>query len=91
MVPTLRDGDAVVVRRGAPVRPGDVVVGRFDDVSGLVVKRVVRAVGDRWWLESDNEFVTDDSRRYGPAIVDGRVLLRYLPWRRLGLLRPSPR
>jgi phage repressor protein C with HTH and peptisase S24 domain len=91
MVPTLRHGDAVVVRRGGRVRPGDVVIGRFDDVPGLVVKRVVRAVGDRWWLESDNDFVTDDSRRYGPALVEGRVLLRYLPWRRLGLLRGSPR
>ncbi|GAA1670763.1 hypothetical protein GCM10009765_20230 [Fodinicola feengrottensis] len=91
MVPTLRNGDAVVVRRGGRIRVGDVVIGRFDEVPGLVVKRAVRAVGDRWWLESDNEFVTDDSRRHGPAVVDGRVLLRYLPFRTLGRLRPSPR
>nr|WP_279582594.1 S24 family peptidase [Fodinicola feengrottensis] len=55
MVPTLRNGDAVVVRRGGRIRVGDVVIGRFDEVPGLVVKRAVRAVGDRWWLESDND------------------------------------
>ncbi len=87
MAPTLRDGDAVVVRLGARVRPGQVVVGRFDGVAGLVVKRAVRAVGERWWLESDNEFVTDDSRRYGPAVVEGRVLVRYLPLRSLRRVR----
>ena len=29
MVPTLRHGDALLVRRGGRVRAGDVVVGRF--------------------------------------------------------------
>ena len=29
MVPTLRDGDAVLVRHSAPIRPGDVVLAPF--------------------------------------------------------------
>ena len=93
MVPTLRDGDAILVRRGgrAP-RPGDVVLARFRSRPDLlVVKRIRRAfdggVGDMtvppadsgWWLEGDNSFVTDDSRSYGPADIEGRVVLRYWP------------
>ena len=30
MVPTLRHGDALLVRPGASVRPGDLVIARFD-------------------------------------------------------------
>ena len=80
MVPTLRHGDAVLVRRGGAVRPGDVVVGEFRSRPGLlVVKRAVRREAGGWWLESDNPAVTDDSRRYGPADVHGRVVVRYWP------------
>ena len=79
MVPTLRDGDAILVRRHARIRPGQVVVARFEGQPGLVVKRAVRPFGDLWWIEGDNDAVADDSRRYGPAIVEGRVLLRWWP------------
>ena len=81
MAPTLRDGDCLLVRRGGrPVRPGDVVVARFlSRPDLLVVKRAVRRDGEGWWLRSDNELVTDDSRRYGPGRVLGRVVLRYWP------------
>ena len=81
MVPTLRDGDALlVVRGGRPVRPGDVVVATFRARPDLlVVKRAVQQRADGWWLRGDNEFVTDDSRAYGVADVHGRVLLRYWP------------
>ena len=91
MLPTLRPGDCLVVRRGAAARPGDVVVARFASRPELlVVKRAVRPVEDLWWVESDNAAVTDDSRRYGPAEVVSRVMLRYwpLPPRRLS---PLPR
>jgi phage repressor protein C with HTH and peptisase S24 domain len=84
MSPTLRDGDALLVRRTTRVRPGDVVVARFRGrPSLLVVKRVVRAEAGGWWLIGDNEFVADDSRAYGVADVEGRVVLRWWP-------RPSP-
>ena len=86
MVPTLRDGDALLVRRGARIRPGDVVVARFRGRPDLlVVKRAVRALDGGWWIEGDNEFVTDDSRAFGVADVIGRVILRY--WPRPGRLR----
>ena len=80
MSPTLRDGDALVVRRGGRVSPGDVVVARFRSRPDLlVVKRAVRSQDGGWWLVGDNEFVTDDSRAYGVADVIGRVVLRYWP------------
>lgn len=80
MQPTLRPGDCLLVRRGARVRAGDVVVARFAARPGLlVVKRAVRPHGDGWWVQGDNPDVTDDSRRYGAAEVLGRVVLRWWP------------
>ena len=80
MLPTLRPGDCLLVRRPRRVRPGSVVVARFPARPELlVVKRAVRRDGDLWWVEGDNPAVTDDSRRYGPAQVLGVVVLRYWP------------
>ncbi|MEV4842948.1 S24/S26 family peptidase [Micromonospora matsumotoense] len=90
MSPTLRHGDAVLVRRGGrPVRPGDVVVAVFRSRPELlVVKRAVRPQDDGWWLRGDNALVTDDSRAYGVADVLGRVVFRY--WPHPGRLTPVP-
>jgi nickel-type superoxide dismutase maturation protease len=80
MAPTLRAGDALLVRRGGRVRAGDVVVARFRSRPDLlVVKRAVREQDGGWWVRGDNEFGTDDSRAYGVADVIGRVLCRYFP------------
>jgi phage repressor protein C with HTH and peptisase S24 domain len=81
MVPTLRDGDAVIVRRGGrAVRSGDVVVAHFRARPDLlVVKRAVRAMDGGWWVRGDNDLATDDSRTYGVADVVGRAVLRYWP------------
>lgn len=83
MRPTLRDGDRVLVRYGARVRTGAVVLVRHPLRQDLLV--VKRAAGRRrggWWLLSDNPLVTSDSREYGPVpdeFVLGRVLLRLAP------------
>jgi hypothetical protein len=63
------------------IRPGDIVLARFGELPDrVVVKRAVRQVGpDRWWVEGDNSFCSDDSRRYGPAEVFAVVLWRYWP------------
>ncbi len=86
MAPTLRSGDALLVRRGGRIRAGDIVVARFRSRPDLlVVKRAVRAQDGGWWVRGDNEFVVDDSRTYGVADVFGRVRWRYWPRpRRLG-------
>ena len=77
MVPTLRDGECLLVKYGAVVRPGDVVVARFRSRPGLlVVKRAVLAQDGGWLLSSDNPFV---SGPVGVGDVEARVLLRYWP------------
>ncbi len=66
MRPTLAPGDRLVVRYGAAVRPGRIVLARLADGT-LAVKR---ATGRRttasgapgWWLASDNPEVGVDSR-----------------------------
>jgi SOS-response transcriptional repressor LexA len=75
MVPTLYDGDCLVVGRGLRVRPGDLVVARFRERPDLlVVKRAVSPSDGGWLLASDNEFATGPS---GVAVVEARVLWRY--------------
>lgn len=74
MLPGLREGDRLLVRYGAPVRPGRVVVARFPDRS-VVVKRAVEARSTAsgelgWWLLSDNAEVGVDSRHRGPVRED---------------------
>jgi nickel-type superoxide dismutase maturation protease len=93
MVPALRHGDAILVRRTPGergIRAGDVVVVRFAGRPGpLFVKRAARRVDGGWWVLGDNPLVTDDSRAYGPAQVVGRVLLRWWPrpgWVRRGAM-----
>ena len=87
MSPTLRHGDAVLIRSTGRIRPGDVVVARFAGTPDrLVVKRAIRRGASGWWLEGDNPYGSDDSRRYGEADVLGRVLVRY--WPRPGRLPP---
>lgn len=83
MVPTLRDGDRVLVRLGAAVRPGDVVLARFPTLDRLVVKRAVREERGGWWLASDNHYAGGDSTTHGAATVLGRVVWRYRPLRRV--------
>jgi phage repressor protein C with HTH and peptisase S24 domain len=79
MAPTLRHGDALVVRRSPLARPGDIVVVRFRHQEGLFVKRAMRPAVGGWWVVGDNALASDDSRRYGVAEVVGRVVLRYWP------------
>jgi hypothetical protein len=76
MAPTVRSGDAVLVRRGAEIRPGDVVLASFRALPGrLVIKRAVRRRERGWELSSDNPFAGGDSSVYGVADVHGRALL----------------
>lgn len=80
MAPTLLPGDLLLVRAGARVRPGDlVVVRRPDRPQLLLVKRAVRPVDGGWWLEGDNPAASEDSRVFGPARPLARVVWRYWP------------
>ena len=91
MLPTLREGDRLVVLHGGRVRPGSLVVARFADGT-LTVKRAVeerRTAGGEpgWWLLSDNPADGVDSRHRGPVRehrVHAVVLARLWPSPRLG-------
>ncbi len=76
MVPTLRSGDAVLVRRHAPIAPGDVVLATFRTLPDrMVIKRAVRPAGGGWEVASDNPFAGGDSAVHGIADVHGRAVL----------------
>jgi SOS-response transcriptional repressor LexA len=88
MSPTLKDGDCLLVRRGARIRPGDVVVARFRERPDLlVVKRSVEPCDGGWLLASDNPYVTGPG---GVADVEAKVLFRYWPVSCRRPVRPRP-
>jgi nickel-type superoxide dismutase maturation protease len=84
MLPVLRPGDWLIVRTGARVSPGDVVVARHPREDRLIVKRAVHRDADGWWLESDNQRAAgrQDSWDFGAVpddLIVGRVVARYWP------------
>ncbi|NYE37694.1 signal peptidase I [Nocardioides cavernae] len=89
MLPTLREGDLLLVAYGVRIRPGDLVVARFVDGT-LTVKRAVerrrtRSGAAGWWLLSDNPEEGVDSRHRGVVPeADVHAVVRARVW-------PSPR
>ena len=85
MLPTLRDGDRLLVVHGASPRLGRLAVVRLPD-GVLAVKRVTRREPGGWWVERDNPAEGVDSWTVGavpePDVV-ARVLVRLWP-------RPRP-
>jgi phage repressor protein C with HTH and peptisase S24 domain len=77
MVPTLQEGDRLLVRYAGSVRPGALVLARFPDgvvtVKRAVERRTSRTGGPAWWLLSDNPAEGVDSRHRG-ALPDEDVL-----------------
>ena len=71
MRPTLAPGDRLLVRHGAPVRPGAVVLARFADgtlaVKRAAERRTTASGRPGWWLLSDDPSVGVDSRHRGPV------------------------
>ena len=91
MLPTLRDGDRLLVLHGGRLRPGGLAVVRLPD-GVLAVKRVVRREPGGWWVERDNPREGVDSWLVGAipdADVVARVLCRVWPPRRRRLQRRS--
>lgn len=96
MEPTLRAGDRLVLRYGAAVRAGALVVVRLPD-RGVAVKRVWRRdgrgpAGSAWWVERDNPVAGVDSWLLG-EVPEGDVLAVVVGrwWPRPSLLRSRRR
>jgi phage repressor protein C with HTH and peptisase S24 domain len=93
MLPTYRDGDVLLVVRGARPRPGRAAVVRLPaDASGrprpLSVKRVAGpdpADPGRWWVDSDNAAEGVTSFDVG-SLAEGDIVavVAGLVWRPLG-------
>lgn len=82
MRPTLRPGDACLVRYGARIEPGMVVVARLPARPLGIKRATLYDDADGWWLESDDPLNGTDSATFGfvpDAAVLGRVVLRYWP------------
>jgi nickel-type superoxide dismutase maturation protease len=76
MLPTLADGDRLLIVHGVEPVPGRLAVVVLPD--GVVaVKRAVRRQGAGWWVARDNPDEGVDSRHVG-VIPEGRVLGRVL-------------
>ena len=84
MLPTLRDGDRLLVVHGAPPRVGRLAVVRLPD-GVLAVKRVSRREPGGWWVERDNPAEGVDSWTVGA--IPERDLVAVVVAR----LWPSPR
>jgi nickel-type superoxide dismutase maturation protease len=84
MLPVLRPGDWLLVRAGARIAPGSIVVARHPRQDRLIVKRAAHREDGGWWLESDNQRAAgrQDSWDFGAVpdeLVVGRVVMRYWP------------
>jgi SOS-response transcriptional repressor LexA len=87
MLPTLADGDVLLVRGGGRVyrraRPGRLVVARLSPDRPVAVKRLGVRDADGWWVERDNPAEGVDSWQLGSPVADadilGLVLLRVWP------------
>ena len=85
MLPTLRDGDRLLVRYSRDARPGALVVVSLPD-RPLSVKRLVRREPEGWWVERDNPREGVDSWLVGAVPVDGLVAVVVARLRVLTLL-----
>ena len=91
MLPTLADGERLLVRPKRRYSVGDLVILRDpEDATRLLVKRIVSLEGDRARLEGDNPGASRDSRDFGTVgteLLLGVAFYRYHPAGQAGFVR----
>jgi nickel-type superoxide dismutase maturation protease len=72
MLPTLKDGDAVMIIRTKSIEPGDVVLANHPYKSSVKILKRVDAVDDdgRYTLTGDNPAESTDSRTFGSLSIE---------------------
>ena len=94
MEPALAPGDRLLVIRGAPLRPGDVIaLADPRRPERIIVKRIAGRHGPHLTVLGDNLDASTDSRHFGPIdhrAVHGRVVYRYAPDSRRGRVASVP-
>jgi hypothetical protein len=78
MLPTVKDGDLLLVRGGPAAsgraRAGGLAVVRLPDGRPVAVKRLGLRDGAGWWVERDNPAEGIDSWQLGAPVPDADVL-----------------
>jgi hypothetical protein len=78
MLPTLREGDVLLVRGGRGARPraraGRLAVVRLSADRPVAVKRLAVRDDDGWWVERDNPAEGVDSWQLGHPVPDADLL-----------------
>lgn len=81
MEPTYSVDDWLLVLWGGAYRNGQIVLVERENQPGVfLIKRVLREVEGKYWVEGDNKGESTDSRQWGPVgsqEIVGRVLFRY--------------
>lgn len=90
MLPTLRDGDRLLVRYDAPAHPDALAVVVLPD-GVMAVKRLDHRGPDGWWVSRDNANEGVDSWTLGAPVagVVAIVIARVWPQPRLRFPAPS--
>ncbi len=70
MLPTLRDGDLLLVRAARTARPDNLVVVDLPGDRPRSVKRLIRREPEGWWVERDNPHEGVDSWALGAVPTD---------------------
>ncbi len=77
MAPTYRQGDWLVVRWSSRYKVGNVVVIEREERPGIfLIKRYLRDVGEKCWVQGDSDASTD-SREWG-AIPRQEIVAKVL-------------
>jgi nickel-type superoxide dismutase maturation protease len=93
MAPTLLSGDRLLVARFGPRIGGVVLAPDPRDAGRELVKRVVSIDAFGVTVRGDNPVASTDARTFGAIPADRirwRVLLRYWPLDRAGVVPPAP-
>jgi phage repressor protein C with HTH and peptisase S24 domain len=86
MIPTLAQGERLLVRLDGPIVIGDIAVFRRADQ--FEIKRIARIEAEGVFVQGDNDLVSTDSRTYGLIPHDDVIgVTTYRLWPKPGRIK----